>query len=146
MQVKCGHQMSSFFYIISAGGQRQQGSALQLLFIHVHKSPSPYPIPKPRLLSRHPPHHHRPKPSPAFSLSAAACVPLSLPQLSDHTSELAFWRLRLNPWINLCVDSEFTNQWFSLKLIIVIVFDVGVPQIKRMSFNLKCRGLFLITF
>lgn len=26
MQVKCGHQMSSFFYIISAGGQRQQGS------------------------------------------------------------------------------------------------------------------------
>lgn len=32
-----------FFYIISAGGQRQQGSTLQPLFIHVHKSPSPYP-------------------------------------------------------------------------------------------------------
>lgn len=60
------------------------------------------------------PHHH-PKPSPAFSLSATACVPLSLPQLSDHTSELAFWRLRLNPWINLCADSEFTNQWFRWK-------------------------------
>lgn len=28
MQVKCGHQMSSFFYIITAGGQRQQGSVL----------------------------------------------------------------------------------------------------------------------
>lgn len=26
MQVKCGHQMSSFFYIIAARGQRQQGS------------------------------------------------------------------------------------------------------------------------
>lgn len=29
MQVKCGHQMSSFFYIIAARGQRQQGSVPQ---------------------------------------------------------------------------------------------------------------------
>lgn len=43
MQVKCGHQMSSFFYIISAGGQRQQGSALHPFFCatsHVQKSSS----------------------------------------------------------------------------------------------------------
>lgn len=49
-QVKCGHQMSSFFYIISAGGQRQQGSALHLLFLHappatVHVQES-YSLPK----------------------------------------------------------------------------------------------------
>lgn len=81
MQVKCGHQMSSFFYIISAGGQRQQGSALQPLFIHVHKSSSPYPDLNPDSSAA---------PALPSSLSAAACVPLSLPQLSDHTSELAF--------------------------------------------------------
>ncbi len=32
MQVKCGYQMSSFFYIITAGGQRQQGSVLHPFF------------------------------------------------------------------------------------------------------------------
>lgn len=46
MQVKCGHQMSSFFYIISAGGRRQQGSAphpflcAQSATSHVQKSSS----------------------------------------------------------------------------------------------------------
>lgn len=46
MQVKCGHQMSSFFYIITARGRRQQGSVLHPFFCahsatsHVLKSPS----------------------------------------------------------------------------------------------------------
>ena len=33
MQVKCGHQMSSFFYIIAAWGQGQQGSGLHPFFL-----------------------------------------------------------------------------------------------------------------
>ncbi len=39
MQVKCGHQMSSFFYIISAGGQRRQGSVPHP-FLRAHSSTS----------------------------------------------------------------------------------------------------------
>lgn len=38
MQVKCGHQMSSFFYIIGAGGQRQQGSVVHPL-VSMHSPP-----------------------------------------------------------------------------------------------------------
>lgn len=64
MQVKCGHQMSSFFYIISAGGQRQQGSALHPFF-HAH-------IPRTEVLSL-PKHKTRP---------VGRCSPLLSPSLS----------------------------------------------------------------
>lgn len=42
IQVKCGHQMSSFFYITAAGGQRQQDSDLHPLLC-VQWSPPLYP-------------------------------------------------------------------------------------------------------
>lgn len=76
MQVKCGHQMSSFFCIITARGQRQQGT-----FLH----PLPRHIPCAAFLLFHQNHTkllHPPPPSPHPPF-----LPLSL---SDHSSELAF--------------------------------------------------------
>lgn len=81
MQVKCGHQMSYFIYIISARGQRQEGTV-------VH--PLPRHIPYTTVLLLHQNHTkilHLP-PSPVSE--ATPFLPLSLAQLSDHSRELAF--------------------------------------------------------
>lgn len=87
MQVKCGHQMSSFFYIITAGGQRQQGSVqhpfFQCTLCHI---PCTEVLPFTQTQDQ----TTRPLQPPPSPRSAAACLPLSLPQLSDHSSELAF--------------------------------------------------------
>lgn len=87
LQVKCGHQMSSFFYIITAGGQRQQGSVrhpfFQCTLCHI---PCTEVLPFTQTQDQ----TTRPLQPPPSPRSAAACLPLSLPQLSDQSSELAF--------------------------------------------------------
>lgn len=88
MQVKCGNQMSSFFCIITAGGQRQQGSVLHPFFFlctlcHI-------PCPEVLVFARKQDRNPRPlQPPPLLSLQQSALA-LSLPQLSDHSRELAF--------------------------------------------------------
>lgn len=111
-QVDCKYKLNVdtkchlFLTSLVLGGKDSRGQVFSPFSSMCTSLPSPTKS-IPRLLSCWPP-----SPSTARSLSAVACVPLSLPQLSDHTSELAFWRLRLNPWINLYVDSKLTNQWF----------------------------------
>lgn len=81
MQVKCGHQ-SSFFYIITARGQRQQGSALHPFFLCT--------LPWTEVLLFTQTQDPTTKPLQLPPLLLSACLPLSLPQLSDHSGELAF--------------------------------------------------------
>lgn len=71
MQVKCGHQMSSFFYIISAGGQRQQGSVPHPLFFFFSRAHSATSrVQESSSLPKHKPDHE--------ASAAAAPLPSSL--------------------------------------------------------------------
>lgn len=90
MQVKCGQRMSSFFYIITARGQRQHGSVLHLSPCTLSHSPWT----KVLLFPRAPyqttgPLGHSSPPSSSPSPSGPTCLCL-YPQLSDNGGELAF--------------------------------------------------------